>query len=369
MASKEELALLLKRPVYLERNSYQHFYNGGKLRAEFVGDFDEGDDFYSEEWIFSTNRAVTPGRENPPDKGISRIRLRSGEVVRITDLLKAFPDETLGKKHYKKHGPNLGILVKIFDVGKGAHIPVHWHPTPEFSKKYLKNDFGKNEAWLIVGKRPGGKAWVGWKEDVDPKDFKKWMNKQDVPKMRSMMHVVEPKVGDVIFLRASYVHSLGSGLCNLEPQEPTDWNILAEWEGYPFGKKDVTCGLTMDEALAAADYSKMPLDYLNDYVRRTPEKIRSQGVSREDHLVPNEAKQFFDMTKLVVKKNISAPAKRGFYCAICLNGEGKAKGKFGEVPIKRGQSLFVHRSVPAFDFVKEGRGDLEIVCCFPPQVK
>ena len=87
MGSKEELALLLKRPIYLERNSYLHFYNGGKLRAEFVGDPDEGDDFYSEEWIFSTNRAVTPGRANPPDKGISRIRLRSGDIVRITELL------------------------------------------------------------------------------------------------------------------------------------------------------------------------------------------------------------------------------------------------------------------------------------------
>ena len=37
MASKEELALLLKRPVYLERNSYQHFYHGESIAANFGG--------------------------------------------------------------------------------------------------------------------------------------------------------------------------------------------------------------------------------------------------------------------------------------------------------------------------------------------
>jgi mannose-6-phosphate isomerase len=368
MASKEELKQMLRAPIYLASNTYLHFYNGGKLRAEFVGESDPKDDFRSEEWIFSTNRAITPGRDNPPDKGFSRIELPSGEIVLLKELLETFPEETLGKKHAEKYGSDLGILVKIFDVGDDAHIPVHWHPSPQFASKHLNSPYGKNEAWVVIGTRPGAKAWIGWKEDIAVEDFRKWMEAQDVETMRKHMHEVTPKVGDVIFLRDSFVHSLGSGLCILEPQEPTDWNILAEWEGFPYGKEDGTLGLGWDVALQAADFTAMPLDYLNNYVKRTPELLRAENGSREDVLVPKEAKKYFWLTRLTVMNKLSMPSGRGFYCAITTQGEGKLVGPFGEKPIKRGQSVFIPASLPAYEFVNTGDKPLEVVCCYPPEI-
>ena len=56
MASQNELQSMLNAPIALAPNTYLHFYNGGKLRAEFMGEPDPKDDYYSEEWIFSTNR-------------------------------------------------------------------------------------------------------------------------------------------------------------------------------------------------------------------------------------------------------------------------------------------------------------------------
>lgn len=368
MASKEELKQMLGAPIYLAPNTYLHFYNGGKLRAEFVGEPDPKDDFRSEEWIFSTNRAITPGRDNPPDKGFSRVELPSGEIVLLQELLEAFPDETLGRKHYEKYGSDLGILVKIFDVGDDAHIPVHWHPSPEFASKHLDSPYGKNEAWVVIGTRPGAKAWVGWQEDIAVEDFRKWMDAQDVETMHNHMHEIAPEVGDVIFLRDSFVHSLGSGLCILEPQEPTDWNILAEWEGFPYDREDGTLGLGWDTALEAADFTEMPLDYLNNYVRRTPELLREENGSREDKLVPDEARQYFWLTRLTVNKKISMPGDRGFYCAITTQGEGKLVGAFGEKPIKRGKSVFIPTSLPAYEFVNTGDKPLEVVCCYPPVI-
>ena len=256
MASKDELKPMIERPIYLAPNTYLHFYNGGKLRAKFMGEPDPQDDFRSEEWIFSTNRAVTPGRDNPVDKGQSRVEMPSGEIILLQDILKSFPEETLGAKHFEKYGPYLGVLFKIFDVGDNAHIPVHWHPSPAFSSKYLNSPFGKNEAWIVIDTRPGAKAWVGFKEDIDKEDFKKWMYAQDVEEMRKHMHVIEPKPRDVIYLNDGWVHSLGAGLCILEPQEPTDWNILAEWEEYPYEKEDAACGLDWDTGLEAARFEK-----------------------------------------------------------------------------------------------------------------
>lgn len=368
MASKDEMKKVLEKPILMAPNTYLHFYNGGKLRAEFVGEPDPKDDYRSEEWMFSTNRAITPSRENPPDKGLSRVELPSGEIVLLKDMLEAFPNETLGEDHYKKLDATLGILVKIFDVGEGSHIPVHWHPSPEFAQNNLDSPYGKNEAWVVIGTRPGAKAWIGWKEDVSKKEFTKWANAQDVETMRAHMHMIEPKVGDVIFLRDSFVHSLGTGLCILEPQEPTDWNILAEWDPYPFEKEDGLLGLDWETALDAADFSAMDPEYLNGYVRRTPEITRKENGNIEENLVPEEAKPYFDLKRYHVSSKISVPASKGFHCVIATQGNGLMSGSFGEVPIKRGQSLFVPACLADYELVNKGSEELEVVYCYPPEI-
>lgn len=318
--------------------------------------------------MFSTNRAITPGRENPPDKGFSRIQLPNGEIVLLKELLSAFPEETLGKAHYDKYGANLGILVKIFDVGEDAHIPVHWHPSPQFASKYLNSPYGKNEAWIVIGTRPGARAWIGWKEDVSKEEFRKWMFAQDVETMRRHMHEIEPKVDDVIFLRDSIVHSLGSGLCILEPQEPTDWNILAEWEGYPFDKEDGTLGLSWDIALEAADFSKMSLDYLNNYVRRTPVIARKEDGNVEERLLPKEAAPYFQLSRYKVSSRMHIPRSKGFHCITVTKGSGMLHGSFGHTPVKRGTSVFVPACLPGYELVSDGDGILEAIYFFPPEV-
>jgi mannose-6-phosphate isomerase len=368
--AKDLLAKTLKGPIELPSNTYLHFYNGGKLRAEFMGEPGPRDDFRSEEWILSTNRAITPGRDNPPDKGFSRIRLADGTVTIITDLLEAFPAETLGEKHVKKYGATLGVLVKIFDVGDGAHIPVHWHPSPEFALEHLKSPYGKNECWIVIGTRPGAKAWVGWKEDVGEAQFRKWMEAQDVEAMRAHLHEITPQVGDIIFLRDGYVHSLGSGMCVLEPQEPSDWNILAEWKGYPYGKEDAHCGLGWDLALSAARFDRMPDEYLNGYVRRKYSTVRQEDGAREEICLPEEARRFFWFTRLQVPSGsrLPMPAGRGFYGAIGVRGRGELRGAFGAAAIQRGKSYFIPESLPGYDVVNTGKEALEVYCCYPPAV-
>lgn len=367
MALRREMEKLLEKPIYLEPNTFLHFYNGGKLRAEFMGEENPRDDYRSEEWIFSTNRAITPGRDNPPDKGFSRIKLPNGEVILLKRLLEEFPEETLGRKHFERFGANLGILVKIFDVGEGSHIPVHWHPTPEFSRNHLNSPYGKNESWIVIGTRPGARAWIGWREPVEKEAFRKWMEAQNVQEMRKHLHEVKPKVDDVFYLRAGIVHSIGSGLCILEPQEPTDWNILAEWEGFPYGRDEGNLGLGWDLALESADFSEMDSDYLYNHVMRKPLPERKEGENVELKLLPDEAKRFFWVTRLNIADRMRLSSDRGFFCAVTLKGSGRVSGPFGELPIKRGKSLFVHASVPPFDVINDGREPLDVVCCYPPE--
>ena len=366
MANMDQFKRAIESPVPIAPHTYLHFYNGGKLRAKFMGEDNPQDDYRSEEWFFSTNRAVTPGRDNLPDKGFSRIFLPNGEAVLLHDLLQALPVECMGAAHHAKFGTKLGILVKIFDVGDDAHIPVHWHPSPEFSQAHLNDPYGKNEAWVVLDTRPQAKTWVGWKEDIEAKDFRRWLDAQDRDEMLKHMHDFVPHPRDIIFLRDSYAHSLGSGVCIMEPQEPTDWNILAEWEGFPFGKEDAACGLDWDTAMEAMKLEAMPLDYLNGYVRRSPEVIREENGSVEEKLVPDEAKQYFDVKRLIVKGQLPMADDLGFHCIAGISGKGKLSGPFGECPIAKGKFYFIPACLPGYTVASDGDQPLEAMCFYPP---
>jgi mannose-6-phosphate isomerase len=197
----------------------------------------------------------------------------------------------------------------------------------------------------------------------------KWLKEQDRQAMIDHMHVFEPHARDIIFLRDSFAHSLGSGVCIMEPQEPTDWNILAEWGGeFPFGAKDAACGLDWEDAVKAATFEAMPLDYLNDYVRRKPEIIRREKGSVEEKLVPDEAKQYFDVKRMIVDGQISMSGDWGFYCLAGISGKGKLAGAFGECPIAKGKFYFIPACLPGYRLVSEGSEPLEAMCFFPPAV-
>ena len=368
MASKDELKALLAAPIPMARNTYLHFYNGGKLRAEFVGDPNPKDDYNSEEWFFSTNRAMTPGKDNPPDKGFSKITLPSGETILLADLLEAFPDETLGAAHVARHGKKLGMLMKMFDVGEGAHIPVHWHPSPEFAGKHLGSPYGKNESWILAATRPGVEAWIGFTEDVGKKQFREWMEAQDVAAMRAHMHRIEPEPGMVTFIRPGIVHSLGSGCCVLEPQEPSDWNILAEWEGYPFSKEDAHCGLGWDLALDVAEFTKLDESCLHDYILRKPTVTRREGENQQIEFLPEEAGKYFWHNRYKVKTSIRTEPTHGYVGLIGCEGNGVVRGDWGDVPIRRGQGIFVPRNLAkeGFELANAGDGTCEIICTYPP---
>jgi mannose-6-phosphate isomerase len=368
MASTDELKALLGAPIPMARNTYLHFYNGGKLRGEFVGDVDPTDDYYSEEWFFSTNRAITPGRDNPPDKGFSRMTLPSGETVLLSALLEAFPDETLGSAHVARHGTKLGLLMKMFDVGEGAHIPVHWHPSPEFAAKHLGSPYGKNESWILAATRPGVEAWVGFTEDVGEKKFRRWMDEQDIAAMRAHMYRIEPKPGDVTFIRTGIVHSLGEGCCVLEPQEPSDWNILAEWEGYPYGKEDAHCGVGWDLALTAAEFTKLDKDYLYDYILRKPTVDRTEDGNEQVEYLPDEARPYFWHNRYRVRTTMKTEPTHGYVGLIAHYGRGAVRGPWGDVAFRRGQGVFVPRCLAqdGFELVNNGDDMFEVICSYPP---
>jgi mannose-6-phosphate isomerase class I len=112
----------------------------------------------------------------------------------------------------------------------------------------------------------------------------------------------------------------------------------------------------------------MSLDYLNNYVRRTPVIAFEEDGNIEEKLVPEEASPFFQISRFKVNSKIHIPRSKGFHCITVTQGSGMLHGSFGHIPIKRGKSVFVPMCLPSYDLISDGEGTLEALYFFPPEI-
>lgn len=207
--------------------------------------------------------AANPGREEP-EEGLSR--LADGRLLR--DAVAEDPGHWLGAEHVGRFGTTTGLLVKLLDAAE--RLPVHAHPDRAFAQARLGSQFGKTEAWVVVATRGySADVWVGQREPVDAETYARWVERQDVEALLGSLNRVEVRAGDVVYVPAGVPHAIGAGVLIAELQEPTDYSILCEWEGFPIRPEDSHLGVGWETALGALELAA------HDPVLHLPREARS----------------------------------------------------------------------------------------------
>ena len=222
------------KPLVLPPNVLTHFYAGGERIARLRG-IELASDHMPEEWIGAVNTAF-----GHSERGLSR--LADGTLVR--DAIAADPEAFLGPGRTEP-----GLLVKLLDAGQ--RLPVHFHPGRDFAREALGSPYGKTEAWLIIEAEPGTSVHVGFKHDVELERLREWMHAQDSAAMLAAMHELPVRAGDTVFVPAGTAHAIGAGILMVELQEPTDFSVLLEWDGFGLSEDDGHLNLGWDRALQA----------------------------------------------------------------------------------------------------------------------
>ena len=289
------------KPLPLPPNVLRHFYKGGERIARLRG-LTLDSDHMPEEWIGAVNTAF--GHEQ---RGLSR--LEDGTLVR--DAIAADPQAFLGPDR-----TDPGLLVKLLDAGQ--RLPVHFHPGREFARAQLGSPYGKTEAWLIVEAEPGASVHVAFTRDVELDEVREWMRTQDAAAMLAAMHELSVEPGDAIWVPAGTPHAIGEGILRVELQEPTDFSVLLEWDGFELSEDDGHLNLGWDRALTALDRSGWPED-------------RARGLRA--HTLPEEADRYFRAERV----NGGDTLDQGFSILVGLSGDGT----LGDLPFGRGSAVLV----------------------------
>jgi mannose-6-phosphate isomerase len=305
------------RPERLTPTRVYRFYKGGALLERFRGEDGEDTDF-PEDWVGSVTVASNPGRDEP-EAGLSR--LADGQLLR--DAIAEDPDGWTGRADGATR-----VLVKLLDAAE--RLPVHAHPGRAFAREHFDSEAGKTEAWIVLDTRgEASEVWVGLREDVDPDEYRTWIDTQDRAALLDSLNHLPVRAGDVVFVPAGVPHAIGAGVLIAELQEPTDFSIVCEWTGFPIRPEDSHLGIGWDAAMCALDLRA-----------HTP----TLGL-------PDAARDFFWADER------AEPAGR-FAVWIVLDGTGSIDGE----PARRGDCF----AVPAAAEQIEVSGGVRILRCLGP---
>jgi mannose-6-phosphate isomerase len=332
------------KPIHLPPNQLHRFYKGG-ARIAALRNSNNNDPYAPEEWIASM---ASPFGE--PGVGISP--LPDGRS--LAEDVAEQPDAYLGAAHKQRFGADVAVLIKLLDAGE--RLPVHFHPDNAFAQSHLGSTYGKTEAWIMLETAPDAGVHVGFEDGVDRGDVAEWVKQQNIDAMLGALRRLDVRAGDTLFVPAGTPHAIGEGILLAELQQPTDFSILLEWEGFAIDGPDAGhLGLGFDRALEALDLSVWEDERVArcTSVREVPDR---PGV---ELLFPEEADPFFRAERIG-----PAPTtlESSFSVLLPVDGRAELSGDGWDVEIKRGDTVLVPFAAGACVLA----GDALIIRCLPP---
>lgn len=121
------------------------------------------------------------------------------------------------------------LLVKIIDARE--HLSIQLHPDDDRAREVgLPN--GKTEAWYVLDAEPDARLLVGLAEGVDAGALLDRAERgEDVS---SLLRVILPRPGDVVYVPAGALHAICAGVVVLEAQQPSDTTYrVFDWNRTP----------------------------------------------------------------------------------------------------------------------------------------
>ncbi|MBB5155353.1 class I mannose-6-phosphate isomerase [Saccharopolyspora phatthalungensis] len=329
--------------IVLPANQPRQFYRGGASITALRGG-GEHPEFGPEDWVASTTT-----RFGQAESGLSR--LPDGRWLR--DAVTAEPDWWLGAEHVAAFGDSTALLVKLLEAEQ--RLPVHCHPSDVFAQQHLGSRFGKTEAWVVVGTSGSNPvAYLGFRDDVAPETVAHWVATQDSSAILGSLNEIPVRPGDTVHVPAGTPHAIGPGVFIIELQQPTDFSITLEWQGFLADAESAFLGMDTGTALETVNRSGIDDAVLASLIKHTAD----QAAPRVP-LLADDAAPFFRADRL----HGTVELEPSFGVVIVLDGSGKVRSQGGaDLPLHRGSTAVIPHSAGAMQL----EGDLTVVHCRPP---
>ncbi len=269
-----------------------------------------------ESWELSGVEGSESVVANGPDKGLT-----------LPELVRKYREELVGESNYARFGSKFPLLIKFIDAKEDLSIQVH--PNDALAKK-RHNSMGKTEMWYVVGASEGAKLRSGFSEQITPKEYKERVYNNTIT---DVLQEYEIHPGDVFFLPAGRVHSIGAGAFIAEIQQTSD----ITYRIYDFNRKDAqgkSRELHTELAREAINYEVLD-DYRTEY-----DAVKDEPV--ELVACPYFTTSLYDMTEEI---SCDYSELDSFVIFICIEGSCTLKDNEGnEISLRSGETVLLPAS-------------------------
>lgn len=239
----------------------------------------------------------------------------------VSELLAVHGEAVLGRRLSERFGTFFPLLIKFIDAQDDLSIQVH----PDDAT--APNGHGKTELWYIIKRDPGAYIYSGFNRRLNSEKLRGYMNAN---RLVDVLAKHNPVPGDVFYLPAGRIHSIGGGNLILEIQQ-TSGTTYRLWD---YNRRDVDGKpreLHIEQALEVIDYGQ------TDY-----------GLARPQMLIDFEtivkSTPYFTVTALQAMQPLMLEVKEtdSPRILVAIDGAGLVSTDGGDpVEIRRGQTLLV----------------------------
>ena len=276
-------------------------------------------DHVGESWEISGVSGNETIVANGPDKGKS-----------LNQLVKEQKERLMGKENYDHFGDEFPLLIKFIDARQDLSIQVH--PNDEVARRHGK-DRGKTEMWYCLGSQETGDRsqekpflYNGLKQQITPEQYKEMVDNDTITDALARYEVSE---GDVFFIPAGRIHSIGAGCFVTEIQQTSD----VTYRIYDFKRMDKNGNyreLHTQKAAESIDYT-----VLDDY-RTAYEPKKDEGVQIAS--CPYFTTAVYDLTEPMTLDYTDLDS---FVILIAVKGDGLLICDNEELPFRMGDTVLL----------------------------
>ena len=241
----------------------------------------------------------------------------------LNELVEVYMGDLIGEKNFERFGNQFPILVKILDTNDWLSVQVH--PDDELAKKRNLGN-GKNEMWYIMDAEKDAELICGFKKEMNKNEYLHYFENG---KLKSILNYEKVEKGNVLFMPAGRVHTLGPGLMLAEIQQSSDTTYrIYDWDRIDSEGKGRD--LHTEEALDAIDF-RVEKKYKTAY---RDIKNETSSIVKTPYFVIN----LMDLDKGLLKDYVSLDS---FVIHLCVEGEYVLKYASGFEQVKAGEVVLI----------------------------
>lgn len=304
-------------PLKLKPALKDYIWGGNKLKKDFNIKSDKN--IIAEAWELSTHK-----------DGDSIILNGELKDKTLTEALNIWGLES-----------NCPILIKLIDAKENLSVQVH--PNDEYAQR-VENSNGKTEMWYVVDCELDAALTFGFIKDMTKNEFCERIQNNT---LTEVLNKVPVKKGDVFFIEAGTIHSIGAGMLIAEIQQ----NSNVTYRVYDFGRVDANGKgreLHIDKAIEVTNLKKA----------QDSADTSGETIQKLNYTETTLAKcKYFNTKKLNVDMKAELPSNDdSFNSLLILEGKGVIKFTNETLDFSKGDSFYIPQSTPAYTI--EGRAEI-----------